>query len=30
MNTSEKSEQFNLDNLRKQASEIRTRGAEEG
>ncbi|MBB6483374.1 undecaprenyl-phosphate glucose phosphotransferase [Rhizobium lusitanum] len=29
MNTSEKSEQFNLDNIRKQASEIRTRGAEE-
>ncbi|TXI02542.1 MAG: undecaprenyl-phosphate glucose phosphotransferase [Rhizobium sp.] len=29
MNTSEKSEQFNLDNIRKQVSEIRTRGAGE-
>ncbi|MBB3288359.1 MULTISPECIES: undecaprenyl-phosphate glucose phosphotransferase [unclassified Rhizobium] len=29
MNTSEKSEQFNLDNIRKQVSEIRTRDAEE-
>ena len=29
MNTKEKSEQFNLDNIRKQVSEIRTRGAEE-
>ncbi|PST21131.1 undecaprenyl-phosphate glucose phosphotransferase [Rhizobium sp. JAB6] len=29
MNTTEKSEQFNLDNLRKQVSEIRTRGVGE-
>ncbi|KAA1177797.1 undecaprenyl-phosphate glucose phosphotransferase [Rhizobium tropici] len=29
MNTTEKSEQFNLDNIRKQVSEIRTRDAEE-
>ncbi|GES44869.1 Undecaprenyl-phosphate glucose phosphotransferase [Rhizobium sp. ERR 922] len=29
MNTTEKSEQFNLDHLRKQVSEIRTRGASE-
>ncbi|MGG6895451.1 MULTISPECIES: undecaprenyl-phosphate glucose phosphotransferase [Rhizobium] len=29
MNTTEKSEQFNLDNIRKQVSEIRTRGTDE-